>query len=74
MLRRALVKIETRSTLVVSDQQDGLEAGSTINFLMLDHRVRFEVSLAEAERARLKISAQLLAVAVRVFGGGRRLS
>jgi hypothetical protein len=34
--------------------------------------VRFEVSLSAADRAHLKISAELLAVAVRVFGGGRQ--
>lgn len=74
LLRRPLAQIEARSVLVVSDQQGGLDAGSTINFLLLDHRVRFEVSLTEADRAQLKISAQLLGVAVRVLGGGRRLS
>lgn len=74
LLRRSLPGIEARSTLVVTEQRGGLHAGGSINFLMLHHRVRFEVSLIEADRARLKISAQLLAVAVRVFGGARRLS
>jgi hypothetical protein len=36
------------------------------------HRVRFEVSLPAANRARLHISAALLAAAIRVFGGPRQ--
>lgn len=58
--------------LVVTDEEGGIDAGSTINFLTLDRRVRFEVSLTAASRARLKISSQLLTVAVRVFGGTRQ--
>jgi hypothetical protein len=38
----------------------------------VDRRVRFEVSLTAAERARLKISSELLTVAVRVLGGRRQ--
>ncbi len=55
--------------LVVSDLPHGLDLGSTINFLLIDHRVRFEVSLSAANRAGLKVSAELLAVATRVAGG-----
>jgi len=54
--------------LVVSDTSDGLEQGSAINFLLLDQRVRFEVSLPAANRAGLHISSELLAVALRVAG------
>lgn len=52
--------------LVVSDVRQGLAQGSIINFLDADGRVRFEVSLEPAGRAGLKISAELLSVAVRV--------
>ncbi len=58
--------------LLVTDQEGGLEAGSVLNFLTVDHRVRFEVSLTAADRARLKISSELLTVAVRVLGGRRQ--
>jgi len=60
------------STLLVTDDEDGLNDGAVLNFVTLDHRVRFEVSLTAAERAHLKISADLLAVAVRVRGGRRQ--
>jgi hypothetical protein len=68
ILRPALADLAANSTLVVTDEEGGLDAGATVNFITLDHRVRFEVSLTAADRAHLKISAELLAVAVRVFG------
>lgn len=72
LLRPALSELEARSTLVVTDEAGGLDEGGTLNFLPLGHRVGFEVSLIAADRAHLKISAELLAVAIRVFGGGRQ--
>lgn len=55
--------------LVVTDAANGLEAGSTINFLIADQRVRFEVSMEAARRAGLVISSDLLSAAARVQGG-----
>lgn len=68
-LKRWLAAIGSRPVLVVTDQPGGLDDGSTINFLMTDRHVRFEISLAAARRARLSISAELLSVATRVEGG-----
>lgn len=53
-------------TLVVLDEEDGLERGGIINFRTVQGRVRFEVSLQGARRADLKVSADLLSVALRV--------
>ncbi len=53
--------------LVVSDAEQGLAHGSSINFLNADGRVRFEVSLEAASQSGLRISAELLSVAVRVL-------
>ena len=66
-LKRWLAMIASRPVLVVTNQPGGLDDGSTINFLVTD-RVRFEISLAAARRARLNISAELLSVATRVEG------
>jgi hypothetical protein len=57
--------------LLVTDEDGGLNAGSTLNFLTVDRNVRFEVSLPAAERWGLKISSELLGVATRVQGTGR---
>jgi uncharacterized protein DUF4154 len=59
------------SMLLVTDEDGGLSAGSTLNFVTIDRNVRFEVSLAAAERWGLKISSELLSVAVRVQGAER---
>jgi hypothetical protein len=72
LLRPALSALAAKSALVVADEEGGLDDGATLNFVTLDRRVRFEVSLTAADRAHLKISAELLAVAVRVTGGGRQ--
>ena len=62
----------SRSTLVVTDEEGGLQDGGMLNFLTIDRRVRFEVSLTAAGQAHLKISSELLGLAVRVFGVPRQ--
>jgi hypothetical protein len=71
-LRSQLSQLGSRETLIVTDEEHGLDAGGTINFLMVDHRVRFEVSLESARRAELTVSSELLSVAARVQGGRAR--
>ena len=65
-LRDLLARVAGRSLLVVSDEEHGLESGSTINLRVADQHVRFEVSLPAARLAGLRISSELLALAVRV--------
>jgi hypothetical protein len=60
-----------RGILVISETDDGLAQGSMINFIVIDGRVRFEVALDSAERAGLKLSSRLLAVAHFVRLGNR---
>lgn len=66
--RRLIAGIASRPVLVVTDQDRGLEEGSMVNFLSLDRRVRFEISLIATERAGLHVSSELLSVAARVEG------
>jgi hypothetical protein len=53
--------------LIVTEQSGALEEGSMINFVLIDQRVRFEVSLPAAEARGLKLSSRLLGVAERVI-------
>jgi hypothetical protein len=70
---RAMLRTAHLSSLLfVTDQEGGLEAGSAVNFITIDRRVRFEVSLAAADRSGIKISSELLGVAVRVQGVGKQ--
>jgi hypothetical protein len=71
-LEQLIASVAKRPLLVVTDRDNGLDAGSTVNFLIVDRRVRFEVSLAAAETSGLSISSELLSVAARVHGGRLR--
>lgn len=67
----ALVKAaHLAGALSVTESATGIDAGAVINFLLVDQRVRFEVSLAAAERGKLKLSSRLLSVAYAVQKGG----
>lgn len=54
--------------LTVTESSGMLGSGSIINLLLVDDRVRFEVSLAHAGGSGLRISARLLEVAYRIEG------
>jgi hypothetical protein len=57
---------QRRPVFTITDAEKGLEHGSMVNFVIVDNRVRFEVSLDAARRGGLKIGAPLLSVAMRV--------
>jgi hypothetical protein len=58
--------LKDRPVLIVTDQPGALEEGSTVNFLLEEQHVRFEISTAAAKRSGLSIGSDLLAVAQRV--------
>lgn len=70
-LRRLIHNVGSRPVLVVTDDNHGLDVGGAVNFLPAGRRVRFEISLPATDRAGLRISAELLAVAARVRGASR---
>ena len=67
-LDEILERLGDRPLLTVSDGESGAERGAIIGLTLDDKRVRFEVNLNAARRARLKLSSQLLKVAVRLIG------
>ncbi len=67
-LKSIISRLDYRPILVVSASDRGLEDGSCVNFLFVDRRVRFEVSLTAADHVGLRVSSELLSVAVRVQG------
>jgi hypothetical protein len=64
----AVKSLAGRPVLIVTDTARGLDDGSAVNFMLVDRRVRFEVSLPAAQSAGIKVSSQLLSVATRVRG------
>ena len=67
-LHRLISSVAGRPVLVVTSQEGGLDAGSSVNFVLIDQRVRFEISLDAAQGSGLRVASELLAVAIRVRG------
>lgn len=67
---RAVVRAAQQNggALVVTETERGLEAGASINFVLVEDRVGFEVSLDAAQHSGHRISSRMLAVARRVVG------
>jgi hypothetical protein len=67
----ALAKaLQGQPTLIVSESPGALNAGSAINLVVApDGRVRFEVALDAADRAGLRLSSRMLALAQSVRTG-----
>jgi hypothetical protein len=68
-LAAALASVEKSPTLTVGDAEHFAGDGGMIGFLLEENKIRFEVNVGAAERARLKISAKLLSLAKTVIGG-----
>lgn len=57
-----------RPILVVTEGAEGLDEGSAVSFVVVDDRVRFDVSLDAVQQNGLKLSSLLLSVAHSVNG------
>jgi hypothetical protein len=64
--RALLRQAREQGVLTVTESERGLEMGAAINFVTVEDRVGFEVSLESAERSGHRISSRMLAVARRV--------
>ncbi|HZE92468.1 MAG TPA: YfiR family protein [Rhizobacter sp.] len=60
-------RLDGRPVLWVTDVPGGLARGSLINFVQVNHRLRFEASLPAIERSGLGVSSRLLALAETVL-------
>lgn len=66
---RVLRQAPAGAMLLVTECEQGLQAGSVINFRLVERQVRFDVSLAAAGRHHLVLSSRLLTVANHVSQG-----
>jgi hypothetical protein len=69
-LAETLDAIKGRPILAVTESSRGTALGSMINFVVVDNKVRFDVSPQAAEASQLKISARLSGVARAVVARG----
>jgi uncharacterized protein DUF4154 len=67
-LARLLQGLKDGPILTVGESNGFVEQGGMIGFLVVDNKVRFEINLEAAERAKLKISSRLLLLAKTVIG------
>ncbi len=63
-----LARLKDASVLTVGESNDFLEQGGIINLARRDQKIAMEVNLTAAEKARIKVSSKLLAVAGVVKG------
>lgn len=63
-----LERVADAPVLTISDTPQFLDLGGIIRLTVIDRRVRFEVNASAAERAGLRLSSQLLRLAVAVRG------
>lgn len=61
-----LKSIEGHSILTIADTQGFLEAGVIINLTMEENKVRFEINMPAAKKAKIQIRSQLLRLAKKV--------
>lgn len=57
--------------LTVGERDNFAQDGGMIGFCLEQNKIRFEINLDAAERAKLRISSRLLALAKTVIGGQR---
>ena len=62
-LPQVMQNLHGSSVLTVGEMERFIPSGGIINFVIERNKVRFEISPSGAERARLKLSSQLLSLA-----------
>jgi len=63
-----LQELKNGPILTVGESDGFVEQGGMIGFCLVDNKVRFEINVEAAERAKLKISSRLLLLAKTVVG------
>lgn len=66
-----LASLRDSPVLTVGETEHFAQEGGMIGLCLDENKIRFEINLGSAERAKLRISAKLLALAKTVIGGSR---
>jgi hypothetical protein len=67
-MEAAMANVKGNPVLTVGESTNFANAGGMIGFCLEQNKIRFEINLEAAGRAKLKISAKLLALAKTVIG------
>jgi hypothetical protein len=71
LLPTILASAKGNSVLTVGESERFIQEGGMIGFLLEENKIRFEINLEAAQKAKLKISSKLLVLAKSVIGGQR---
>jgi YfiR/HmsC-like len=71
LLPTILAGVRGDSLLTVGESEHFVQEGGMIGFLLEENKIRFEINLEAAQKAKLRISSRLLALAKSVVGGQR---
>jgi hypothetical protein len=64
----ALASVKAQPVLTITELNQAATVGSVINLFVADDRVRFDLGLAPAQQAQIRISSRLLPLARKVTG------
>jgi hypothetical protein len=67
--RAVLQRVSRLPILTVGDSSTFLDEGGIVQLRLIDSRIRFDISVPAADRVGLRLSSQLLRLAVTVRGG-----
>ena len=66
-INEILDPIRNERIMTIADTEGFLEKGGIINFIIKKNKVRFEINIAGAKRAKMTIRSKLLRLAVRII-------
>jgi hypothetical protein len=70
-LPEILAGVKGDSVLTVGESEHFVQDGGMIGFCLEENKIRFEINLEAAQKAKFRISSRLLALAKSVIGGQR---
>lgn len=68
-----LQKVKHKNILTISDSKGFAYRGVAINFIIVKGKRKFEINTDAIDRAGLRVSSQLLKLAILVKGEGKQL-
>ena len=71
LLPSILADVKENFVLTVGESEDFVQEGGMIGFKLEESKIRFDINLEAAQKAKLRISSRLLALAKNVIGGQR---
>lgn len=68
LLPALILQARKDAFIIVTESENGLSNGSTINLRLVDNKIRFEISLQSAKENNITFSSRLLAIAISIKG------